>query len=258
MTSTQHDPSDHVAAEVLSALVDGEAAPGEGERARRHVRACPRCRAVYEGLQAVADAFGTAPDPGMPIDPASRERAVHHAVSARDGAWHEKLRSRRVSLVAAAAAVLVIACVVVVGGLPGAPAPRRPLAAAHRPDYSGPDQRAPRCDVTGLSRSILVVPVSSSGDCLVKSGTAISAREVVGLTTARRGGASDVTLNLRPGSSTGLPREPLDGHGPAMRRYVAVVDGRILGSVRATGKRRIEVVVRDERDDRLLEAALGP
>jgi hypothetical protein len=50
----------HLSDERLLLLVDGELAPRRAEAARRHLRACPPCRARFDRLEASAAAFSRA------------------------------------------------------------------------------------------------------------------------------------------------------------------------------------------------------
>src|SRR3954447_21545365 len=50
----------HLSDERLLLLVDGELAPRRAEAARRHLRACPHCRARFDRIEASAAAFSRA------------------------------------------------------------------------------------------------------------------------------------------------------------------------------------------------------
>ncbi len=59
-------PDVHLAEEALAAYVDGVLSPSADERAGRHLRACPECRAEVDGQREAKVLIAAAPDPVLP------------------------------------------------------------------------------------------------------------------------------------------------------------------------------------------------
>lgn len=65
----------HETPETLSALLDGELAAGEAERARAHAASCPECRAALSRLEGASAAFKRSGEHAMPAGLAVRAKA---------------------------------------------------------------------------------------------------------------------------------------------------------------------------------------
>ncbi|HVW33166.1 MAG TPA: hypothetical protein VHL53_11545, partial [Acidimicrobiia bacterium] len=76
------DPHDHLDDEFLSALLDGDATPGDGAGpdAAAHLRACDRCAGRQSDLAGARVALAGAPVEGL--DELTRRRLVAGAVAA--------------------------------------------------------------------------------------------------------------------------------------------------------------------------------
>lgn len=117
---------EHLAPDDVSAYLDGELPPAEGDAARSHLEACPECRAQHDRLASVARALGALP---RPVPSEGEREAWRAAVQAELAAGGSRPSSRAATPrwawpAAAAAAVALIAGVgLFVARRPGASPP---------------------------------------------------------------------------------------------------------------------------------------
>ena len=151
-------PDVHLADEAVAAYVDGALSPSAGDRAERHLRGCPECRAVVGAQREAKVLIAAAPDPELPGSLLARLLDVPMtadlggsdlvlAVDHGEFAWAPAGRTT-----APEEPRLVDRSRVPAGGV-SVPSGRRPTGAARPAGPSGPGRDRPeRAASTGRSR----------------------------------------------------------------------------------------------------------
>lgn len=126
------NPSEHLPIELLSAHLDGEAAPEERARADAHLAACAACRATFEDFRTIAQASTRIEIPEIPEGLRERVMAAVAPPAPPRRAW--------IGAAASVAAAGLVATAWYLQG-PEAPAPR-PVAT----ELEAPTPLAPRVE----------------------------------------------------------------------------------------------------------------
>lgn len=237
---------EHLTDEVLSAVLDGEATPGEG----RHASTCPACGQRLAELQEAASVIGS---PVGPVDPARRDAAIAAALAAR--AVPLESRRRRAPTWALGAAALVLAVLALVPLVLGGDDEEADMA-ADAPEMSM------RADAGAGSAPGGAVGPLALGDLGPVDGDLLAER-VRGALVAPAAGATlgdgdDATTSAAPAESSAAQESA--AVAPCVAELAESTPG--LGELRATGSaevggRRVSVLAYASTDGRIRVLAVA-